>query len=404
MLCALLEHGRHGFPFDNEPLAKLSMSRLKTTIALIFLLTVAAIPAAGAGDGGPEMTERVRDTVYPGAAAVPDLFVLPDRDSVSDDLAPLYRDYSLVSEAFGTASPGNLKIRLGRQRYRTGTGYVWNPTDLFHRRNIIDAPFGTEGVDGALLSYSPFGNAELSTFYAFDPDSADGASSLAFEPEEGAYQVKVAARTEIWDLAIHYTDSRQDRTDYEGLSAGEGSADDARIPVRWQLLAAGISGELGGLGIHAEGGHAWLSLPDGDDPDSADRFARDHSRFLVGIDYTFGNKLYLVLEYFQEGQGKTSPKDYTVNDRMAYFNNEREAIGRDNVFFGAKYPITAMTSVELYHIINANDPSVMLNPWLVWSAGEDMSLSFSAQIPMGKEETSLGSAEPAAYGRIQLNF
>lgn len=380
------------------------MSCLKLTIVSIFLLAVAVVSPAGAEDGSPKMTDRVRNTVYPGAAVVPDLFVLPDRDAVSDDLAPLYRDYSLVSEAFGTASPGNLKVRVGRQRYRTGTGYVWNPTDLFHRRNIIDAPFGAEGVDGALLSYSPFGNAELSTFYAFDGGLTDGAPSLAFEPEEGAYQVKVKARTEVWDLAIHYTDSHQDRTDYERMPVGSGSADETRIPVRWQLLAAGISGELGGLGIHAEGGHAWLSLTEGDDPTEAERFAQDHSRFLVGIDYTFGNKLYLVLEYFQEGQGKKSPEEYTINDRMAYLNNEREAIGRDNVFFGAKYPITAMTSVELYHIINANDPSVMINPWLVWSAGEDMNLSFSAQIPMGKEETSLGSAEPTAYGRIQLNF
>lgn len=306
-----------------------------------------------------------------------------------------------LKEFYGYFSPGDFQFRLGRQKYAIGTGYGWNPTDLFNPLKILDPTYEPEGIDSAFLSYSFGDDHEISTFYSFGTPLEEKAGPGI---RRGGYQLMMKTHTEVLDMAIHYTEANRNRTDHEGLVSGSVSSDEATIPVRWRLLAAGVSSEIGGFGLHAEGGHAWLNLEEKADQLPEDIFAKNHSRFLVGIDYTFENELYLVLEYYQEGQGNTSPDEYTLNDRLAYLSGERGTIGRDNLFVGAKYPIADMTSIELYHIINANDPSVIVNPWLVWAAGEDFTVKFSAQIPVGKEDSSLGQTGPSAFAHIQLNF
>lgn len=300
-------------------------------------------------------------------------------------------------KAYSSLSVEDITLRLGHQRYVTGTGYWWTPTDLFNSRHTLSPLYETEGLDSAFMSYAFGEDHEVEAFYSFG-------NRICPETIDGDYRFRMKTHTEVADLAIHYTEMKQNRTDYEGLINGSLEAEEATIPVRWKLLAAGLSSSIAGVGIHAEGGHAWLSLDKETEEAAANIFAKDHSRFLVGIDYTFENELYLVLEYFQEGQGKTSPDEYTINDRLAYLSGESETIGRDNLFVGAKYPIAEMTSIELYNIINANDPSVIVNPWLIWSTGEDFTLKFSAQFPVGKEESSVNGTGPSAFAHIQLNF
>ena len=213
----------------------------------------------------------------------------------------------------------------GCLKYFTGKELIWDSTNLL----------------------SPKNQFEISTF---DQDS---------------YQVKLKTRAQIWDLAIHYSEIDQERTDI----------DDAVIPVKWRLLSAGVNANIGKIGVHAEGGHAWLDL---DDKYMDEHFTNDHISFLVGVDYTFNNNLYLVLEYFQEGTGKTSPEEDSVNDRLPLPNQESISI-----FAGAKYTFT---------------------PWLTWGHEQDISISVSALIPVGDEKSAVTHSEPTAFGHIQINF
>ncbi len=304
----------------------------------------------------------------------------------------LYTKDIRLQESHGFFSPGDIVgFRLG---------YGWNPTDLFNnpKKNLYPL-FEPEGIDSVFMSYA-FGGHEISTFYSFGKNGEDAYPRI----RDGDYQLKMKTHTEILDLAIHYTEAKQNRTDYQGLISGSVLPENATIPVRWQLVSARVSSRIKGIGLHAEGGHAWLSVDDKADESAEKTFAKDHSSFLVGIDYTFENELYLVLEYYQDGQGKTSPDRYTLNDRLGYLSNESDSLGRDNVFLGAKYPFAHKTSIELYNIINANDPSVILNPWLIWSTGDDFTIKFSARFPVGKEDSSVGQSKPSAFAHIQLNF
>ncbi len=337
-------------------------------------------------------------------------FLKPE-DIKADDLPsdtgiqPYPEDYSYGNDIWlgdicDSFFPGDTMFHFSRQKSCDGDLYLWNYNNIFNPTKVQEPAFRLEGTDSAHMSYSFGGEHEFTTSYS-GISSEDRGNPKG---DDSKYQVRMKTHMDILDMAIHYSEIKRKRTDYERLMAGAVSDEDARLPVRWRLLSAGLKGEIAGVGIHAEGGRAWLSLDEETKQSVNETLAKDHSKFLIGVDYTFENELYLILEYYQEGEGKTSPDKYTLNDRLGYLSNERDTIGRDNVLVGAKYPIADVTSIELYNIINANDSSVIMNPWFVWNPEDDIRVKFSAQIPIGKEESAVGQARPSAFAHIELNF
>lgn len=379
---------------------------LFATIFFILSGLFGTILLRGTASGGEiDFSSYLRDTSFFKASSVEEIEDVTESLTQPYFAYPLHDRYAEPEEVYMSFSPDDMTFRFGFQKYFTETGgYGWTPTDLFNPKKTFDPLYKAEASDSAYFSYAfptdAFsGRYEISTFYSFGNRDDEAYPKV----KDGDYQIRMKAHTDVLDLAIHYSEVSRTETDYEGVVNGSVQAEAATIPVRWRLLAAGISGEIGRLGLHAEGGHTWLDIED-DEKGLSAKDLKDHSKFLIGMDYTFENELYLVLEYYQDGQGKTSPESYSLNDRLAYLNGDRSVIGRDNVFVGAKYPIARMTSVELYNIINANDPSVIVNPWLVWGSGDLFSVKFSAQFPVGKEKSAVGQAKPSAFAHIQLNF
>ena len=75
---------------------------------------------------GPYLPSSVMDELE--AAGVPGTFSL--------DRARLY-----VDNLFVTWTPGAMRIRAGKQQLSWGPGYSFNPTDLFHRKNLVDPTY-----------------------------------------------------------------------------------------------------------------------------------------------------------------------------------------------------------------------------------------------------------------------
>lgn len=299
-------------------------------------------------------------------------------------------------------STDDLTIRIGRQKDEIDAGRTWKAAALTDRNKLVDPSYEIDTRDGAYMSWWFTDEHELATFYSLEEDSPDPLNALT-EKKGHEYQLKMTTHKKFWDLAIHYSEGTQKRSDYDKWA--KQTRDDVAgmtSPVRWRLLAVGVKGELGRLGLHAEGGRTWMKSDKEDEQLDMDPAENEHHRFLVGMDYTFENELYLVLEYYQDDQIRSAYDEY--EDKAAFEFGGSTPIGRNNLFVGARYPIAGKASIELYNIINANDPSVLLNPWLVWNARENIKVSFSAHIPVGKEDTSFGQRPPTAFGRIQLNF
>jgi|GEM_PF-2346823 hypothetical protein len=376
--------------------------------AIFFILSglFGTIFLRGTASGGEiDFSGYLRDTSFFKARSIEEIENVTESLTHPYSAYPLHDRYAEPEEVYISFYPGDMTFHFGFQKYLTETGgWGWTPADLFNPKKTFDPFYKGEASTAAYFSYlfptgSFPGAYEISGFYSFGNRDDDAYPNI----KDGDYQVRMKAHTDVLDLAIHYSEITREESDYEGMINGSVPSEAATVPVRWRLLTAGVSSEIGRLGLHAEGGRAWLDSKD-DEKGLSAKELKDHSKFLIGMDYTFENELYLVLEYYQDGQGKSSPQEYSLNDRLAYLNGERSVIGRDNVFVGAKYPIARMTSVELYNIINANDPSVIVNPWLVWGSRDLFSVKFSAQFPVGKKESAVGQTKPSAFAHIQLNF
>lgn len=375
------------------------MKRARKICALLAVV-VLSLPVAAAGEDA--VRSHVRENFYPGPGS-----------SAHFDAAHAEREAGLPRELSSIYASGPLPFRssgpimLGggfsfnlepRQSFFSPGVFDWHTEDLFSHRNIFQQVYDPSGMDGATLSYR-FGNkTELSAFGAFDAGLGDQPEPEKLGPDR-AYGVKLATRASVLDMAIRYTEAREDGVDANLSPEG------VLIPVRWRLVSAGLSADFGGLGLRAEGGHAWSDAeadPEAD-PEGGD-VAAAHSHFLVGLDYTFDNNLYLVLEYFQDGQADSGAGIDDRADRPAFLTGGGDAPSRDNYLVGARYPITDLTSIEFFNIVNDGDAAVMVNPWLILNAGDVFRLKLSAHIPFPKKDQPPEDAPAAAFGSIQLNF
>ena len=304
-------------------------------------------------------------------------------------------------EAYGSLYFGRTTIRTGRQKYYTGTGYAWNPTDLFNWKDVLDPAYEIEGLDSIFLSRGFFEDSSLSLYYSFGT-SQDRKDREVSTSDEGDFQVKLKTGFSSWEVALHYTDVRKSFYDYEGVISGSVALEDIARQIRWRLTALEISGEILGLGVHAEGGS--YVLEEDDEEEELPDELKNHDKYLVGIDYTFESGLYLILEYYFEGLGESDHEEYTLNQRMAYLSGELDSLGKDNYYFGASYPLTDFSTLALYVIANANDSSVVANPWFTWVADDEITLNISAQIPGGEEESAIGRSGSALFCRINFSF
>ena len=304
-----------------------------------------------------------------------------------------------LQEAFGSFYSEHFRLRIGRHKFYSGTGYAYNPIDLFNTKDPLDPSYETDGIDALLLSLELPHQTELQGVLRFGDD---------FENTDYLARLKSSLRG--WDLALQYSYSLKSRTDWETLNSEEAllalaqgaSFDNFVREFRWHLIGGEFSGELFGWAIYGEGGYVFVDALG--ELGTLEDAAQDHERLLLGLDHTFDSQVYLLLEFLRLGQGRIDSADIRLNDRMGYLSGELLSIDRDTVFSGISYPIGDLSEFSFYTIIGCSEPSAILNPWLIYDLRPGLKLSFSANIPVGDEESQNGKAGPAGFMRLKWNF
>ncbi|MBD3306435.1 hypothetical protein GF348_08665 [candidate division KSB3 bacterium] len=323
--------------------------------------------------------------------------ILPDASDIFT--YRLDEEELFVQEAFGTLYTEHLRLRVGRHKFYTGTGYAYNPIDLFNVKDPLDPTYETDGLDALLLTLNLPRQTELQGMIRYD-DHLKTTDYLA--------RLKTYFRG--WDLAWQYTHFLKPRLDWEALNTEEAltallqgrSVEDFSREFRWHLIAAEFSGELWGWGIYGEGGYVVVDAPD--DVGTLDEAAADHERLVVGIDHTFDMQLYCILEYLRFGQGRTDSSHITLNDRLAYLTGEILSANRDTLYAGVSYPLTDLIEVSMYSLIGCNDPSAIFNPWLIYDLRPGLKLSVSVMLPVGDDESQHGKSGPSGFARLKWYF
>jgi hypothetical protein len=249
---------------------------------------------------------------------------------------------------------------VGKQQISLGTGYVWNPTDVFNVKDYLDPTYEQPGHNAIRLDI-PLGTSyTLTTLFSPDENWEDSAKMIQLKGRISRFDYSFIAIEKAW--RFH---------DYTQFDAG--SMNFLELPEKRQLLGVSTAGELLGLGVWAE--YAYNKM----------ETTKDFYELVVGTDYTFDFQTYVMVEYYRNTLGKTHYEDYTLNDWMRLMAMEQKAISRDQVYVFIQHPVTDLLNAGISSIYNISDNSFALIPTLNYSLSDNVDIFAYLNLNFGAE-------------------
>jgi hypothetical protein len=269
---------------------------------------------------------------------------------------------------------------IGKQQISLGTGYAWNPTDVFNIKDLLDPTYEQPGHTALRLDL-PLGlRYTVTAIYA---------------PEENWQRsiklLQMKAGIAHFDYELIYIQRYWQFTDFTNFDINAGRFGGSL--EKREVFGLTTSGELIGLGVWAEYAFNKMSL------------STNFQEFVVGINYTFDFETYVMIEYYQNTLGKNSREKYDLNDWMRFFAVEQKAISRDQFYLFLQHPATDLLSAGLSAIYSWNDGSVAIVPTLVYNFSQNVDITGYLNINYGEDGAVYGAKNGnAGLIRIRVYF
>ena len=271
-----------------------------------------------------------------------------------------FDDRTFLDNAYIKLSFKPLDLTVGKQQISLGTGYVWNPTDIFNVKELFDPTYEQPGHN-ALRVDVPLGSAyTFTTLFSPEDNWENSGKMLRIKGRISHFDYSLIAIEKIW----RYHDYTQ--TDPETMYFLE-------LLEKRQLLGASTAGELLGLGVWAEYAYNWMEV------------SEDFYELVVGTDYTFNFQTYLMFEYYRNTLGKTDYTEYTLNDWMRVFTMEQKSLTRDQLYAFLMHPVSDLMSLGISTIYSISDGSLALVPTLNYSLSDNVELFAYLNFNFGEE-------------------
>jgi len=267
-------------------------------------------------------------------------------------------------------------VRVGKQQLPWGTGYVWNPTNVFHKKNLLDPTYEQTGVN-AIKVEVPFRGEGMLT----------GVFSVNDKFDNSTYAFKAKKYLGGFDLSLSYVYYEYSMTDFYSFT---------ELEENRQQVGGDFSGSIGGLGIYGEAVYRMKTGKSGAD---------NYWNSVFGVNYFFENGLYLMGEYYYNEKGKADYTDYNINDWMLYAGPFGENLGKHYTFLGSRIPIGNFFNFSTFLLYNISDNSGILYPWLDVSLGNNTELLGTVYIPFGESvDTEFAGYGLGGMARIRIYF
>jgi len=288
-------------------------------------------------------------------SAIPDdmksFYVIPFSDRI-------FLDNSYLKLAFK-----GLDLTAGKQQISLGTGYVWNPTDVFNIKDPLDPTYEQPGHN-ALRVDVPIGTSyTVTALYSPDDEWTSSAKMIQLKGRIFHFDYSLLAIEKTWRFH-DYT-----QFDFETFSFLE-------LPEKRRLAGISTAGEIFGLGVWAEFAYNWMET------------SKDFYELAAGMDFTFDFQTYVMAEYYRNSLGKTDSLDYTLNDWMRLMASEQKAIARDQLYALVQHPIADFLNIGASCVTNLSDGSFVLVPTLFYNFSNNVDIIAYLNINFGKEGTS----------------
>jgi hypothetical protein len=272
-----------------------------------------------------------------------------------------YEDKNFLDNANLRLTFSALDLIIGKQQISLGTGYAYNPVDIFNYKSLIDPTYEQPGHNAIRVDI-PFGDGHgLMGLYAMDE-----------EWENSTKLVQFKGRFSHFDYSLLAMETEKERTDYLAAFV---TGRPQKIAEKRQILGEDIVGELLGLGVWNETTYNMMETSD------------NYWEFVIGADYTLESQLYIMLEYYQNDTFKSDADDYTLNDWLWYLNGDTKGLARQQIYFYTSYPITDLIMLQNSVIYAVSDESTAIVPAINYNIFTNVEIEWFASIYLGEEDT-----------------
>lgn len=253
-------------------------------------------------------------------------------------------------------------LTIGKQQISLGTGYAWNPIDIFNTKQLLDPTYEQTGVNAVRVEIPIKGRTNLDVILSPGTDWKESVKMLQLKTGVGRFDIQGTIGQYTWK-----------RTNFDLNKFAINKLKDERT-----LLGGSIVGELAGAGIWIEG--AWNKMENSD----------DFSEVVIGTDYTFENSLYIIMEYLHNENGVSNGDNLDINNYLQYFMGETHSLMQDYLFGFINYPLNDFIQIGLLGFGNLNDKSAALNPQILWNLFQDVDLTIMYSHFIGDDNTEFG--------------
>jgi hypothetical protein len=253
-------------------------------------------------------------------------------------------------------------LTVGKQQISLGTGYAWNPIDIFNTKQLLDPTYEQTGVNAVRAEIPLKGRTNLDVIISPGTDWKESVKMLQLKTGLGRFDLNGTIGQYIWQ-----------RTQFNPTTFLIDKQRNLRT-----VFGGSIVGELASAGIWIES--AWNKMEN----------SGDFSEVVVGGDYTFNNGLYIIMEYLHNENGVSSKDNLDINHYLQYFMGETHSLMQDYLFGFLSYPINDFIQFGLLSFGNLNDNSATLNPQIVWNLFQDVDLTIMYSHFIGDDNTEFG--------------
>ncbi len=260
---------------------------------------------------------------------------------------------------------------LGRQAISWGSARAINPTDVL-------APFAFQELDteerigiDALRVRVPLGAlSELDGGYVFGKD---------LQSDKSAFFLRSKFDLSKSDVSLLLVGFRENL-----------------------LIGFDIARSIGGAGFWLEAANVFVDRLKNGSTGSENAYFRA----TVGLDYSFGGKIYTFVEYHYNGAGAGQPTDYLFNLLTpAYAEGSVYLMGKHYLLPGMTYQLTPLVILSVQSLYNVEDHSAFIASQTEYNLAENIYVSAGVFIGMGRRaEIVAGLPMPLLPGRFHSEF
>ncbi|MBI1341480.1 MAG: hypothetical protein GC171_00960 [Terrimonas sp.] len=270
---------------------------------------------------------------------------------------------SMIDRAALDFTKGKWQVTAGRQRINWGLNLVWNPNDIFNAYSYFDFDYEERpGTDAVRIQY--YVNSTSSAELAYKPGRHPGETVAAglYRFNKGSYDLQLLSGVM--------------KTDY--------------------VLGGGWSGVLGKAGFNGEI-TAFV-------PRKKILMSQTVVSASLGINYTFPGSLYLQGSYLLNSGGRQQGDSLSADFFLNNVSAKSLSPARHSIFTEIAYNFTPLIRGDLSGIINPNDGSFFIGPFMTFSLSNTVEFLTGGQLFFGKASSLYGNFGKLFFIRLKWSF